>query len=352
MERFVVNGLDMRSRTDIAQHVASLGFNCIRLVFSNDMYFKNPDINATAVTANADLAGKSAMYVFDEVIKALTGHGLMVILNNHNSHAQWCCDHDDGSGLWYSDDYPTAAWQSMWVDLAERYKTNPWVIGADLRNEIRRNDSNAGEGARPTWGTGNNETDWKIAAQDCGNAVLATNRDWLIFVEGLEYAQSLSVGMGSSEEDLCRDCLVQQFPIQLDIPNRLVYSGHVYPWSSDEYGPTIGQKKFDTSNYSAFETTVRQRLTYVTTPGYDFTAPFWLGEFGDNSPGACWNFTIELLAKNPTLHWAYWAIDGYKHAPGDDESFGLFEQDYETIRHPWKLADLQSVMTSASRFVV
>ena len=27
-----------------------------------------------------------------------------------------------------------------------------------------------------------------------------------------------------------------------------------------------------------------------------------------------------------------------------DEGYGIFEDDYETIRHPWKLAQLQALM--------
>ena len=43
--------------------------------------------------------------------------------------------------------------------MAERYKNNPRVIGMDLRNEVRPNFH-----IRPTWGTGNKLTDWKMAA--------------------------------------------------------------------------------------------------------------------------------------------------------------------------------------------
>jgi len=29
--------------------------------------------------------------------------------------------------------------------------------------------------------------------------------------------------------------------------------------------------------------------------------------------------------------WAYWSIDGYKY-PGEEESYGILESDYSTIR--------------------
>ena len=41
--------------------------------------------------------------------------------------------------------------------------------------------------ARPaTWGDGNAATDWRLAAERAGNAILAANPNWLIFVEGIE----------------------------------------------------------------------------------------------------------------------------------------------------------------------
>ena len=29
--------------------------------------------------------------------------------------------------------------------------------------------------------------------------------------------------------------------------------------------------------------------------------------------------------------WSYWALDGYKY-PGEDETFGILEGDYQTVR--------------------
>lgn len=333
MTRYVVNGLDKRPVNDIAASIASLGFNCVRLVFSNDLYFKSPPVNASAVSANPTLAGKPAMDAFDAVVEALTSNGVMVILNNHISRAGWCCSNDDGNGLWYTSEYPTSSWQSMWVRLAKRYKSNPLVVGADLRNELRQ-----ANGIKPTWGDGNSSTDWKMAAQDCGNAVLKENSNLLILVEGLSYANILGLQHGETPNPLCKECVVQSHPVKLNVPNRLIYSGHIYSWDS----------QFDQTDFSAYEYAVQQYQTYVTTPGQAFTAPFWLGEFGTNSADTWWNLTIELLQKHTNIGWAYWAVDGYKHSggKGDDETFGIFEMDYKTIRHPWKLRDLQTVQAS------
>ena len=116
MEGFVVNGLDVRPVADIAQTIASLGFNCIRLPFSLEQFYDNPIVEASRLSANPSLVGLSSLEVFDTTVSALTNAGLMVILNNHNSKAGWCCSEQDGDGLWYTNQYS----EQMWLDALEK----------------------------------------------------------------------------------------------------------------------------------------------------------------------------------------------------------------------------------------
>jgi endoglucanase len=51
--------------------------------------------------------------------------------------------------------------------LARRYKGNPAVVGADLSNEPH---------GAATWGDDNLATDWRLAAERGGNAILASTR--------------------------------------------------------------------------------------------------------------------------------------------------------------------------------
>ena len=116
MEGFVVNGLDVRPVEDIAHTIASLGFNCIRLPFSLEQFYDNPIVEASRLSANPSLVGLSSLEVFDATVSALTDAGLMVILNNHNSKAGWCCSEQDGDGLWYTNQYS----EQMWLDALEK----------------------------------------------------------------------------------------------------------------------------------------------------------------------------------------------------------------------------------------
>ena len=96
----------------------------------------------------------------------------MVILNNHISDAMWCCNTDDGNGLWYNKNYSEDKFFDALIDLTKRYKDNPMVIGNDLRNEIRTDTE---EDLIPTWGDNNVKTDWRLAAIKAGNLVLEQN---------------------------------------------------------------------------------------------------------------------------------------------------------------------------------
>ena len=55
MERYAVNGLDLVDIDEISQGIADKGFNCVRLVFSLEQYFKNPVVADDVLTANPAL---------------------------------------------------------------------------------------------------------------------------------------------------------------------------------------------------------------------------------------------------------------------------------------------------------
>ena len=123
------------------------------------------------------MEGQTSLKVLEAVVE-----GVMVILNNHNSRAGWCCSEQDGEGLWWTAKYPQEMWLQALATMAENYATNPRVVGLDLRNELRRAD-----GHSPVWG-GGGKYDWAQAADTAGNLVLDINPGLLVIVEGLEFA--------------------------------------------------------------------------------------------------------------------------------------------------------------------
>jgi endoglucanase len=168
----------------------------------------------------------------------------------------------------------------------------------------------------PTWGTNDTLTDWHRAATIGGNTVLSNNPNLLIIVEGLNYATDLTKLTAPL--------------VSLSVPNKLVYSGHVYSW-------TWGVD-WNTFTYDQYKTRMNATQTFVRSKGI----PFWLGEFGTNTQDKYWNFTIQYL-KEFSLDWAYWALNGYQGTPDKDETFGILKHDWFDLRYPWMLADLVTI---------
>jgi endoglucanase len=105
------------------------------------------------------------------------------------------------------------------VMLASRYANNPTVIGIELNNEV----------ASPpcTFGDGNVDTDLQLFWTDAGNAILNVNPNLLIFCQsyGVVELNASGVGVGTFG-DLTG---VAQFPVELNVPDRVVYTIHTYP---------------------------------------------------------------------------------------------------------------------------
>ena len=161
------------------------------------------------------------------------------------------------------------------------------------------------------------KTDWAAAAVRVGNAVLAANAALLVFVEGLSYSTDLHQ--------------VAQHPIALAVANRLVYSPHDYSWSQTAVSYNDLRNKLDAA----------WGFIVASNASASIAAPLWLGEFGTDSSSSWWSWIRQYVLERE-LSWSYWALDG-EQRPGVEETFGIFEKDYTTIRHLWKLTDLQAM---------
>jgi endoglucanase len=307
---FVVGGLQRRPLDAIVEQIGQLGFNTVRLPWSNELLERNPTVPDYAVAANPRFRGLTAMEVFDQVVHALTAHHLMVILDNHTSDAEWCCG-DDGNDLWYNDRYPESSWISDWREMATRYRDDPLVVGVDLRNEPR---------IRATWG-GPETTDWRAAAERAGNAVLGVNPRLLVLVEGINYAGDLSG--------------VQALPVRLRVPHRVVYEAHDYGWY--EHGFT---------GYQQWLQQITPRWGYLVTGPHPL--PFWIGEFGTcttrsncvsaTSPDAngYWFGFLTAFLEEHGVSWGYWALNGTQSTGtgrtwNTTESYGVLNSRWDGV---------------------
>ena len=210
---FVVGGLDHAPLATIVKEIVDLGVNSVRLPWANETLERNPQVPDYAVKANPQFKSKHAMEVMDAVIRALADAHIMVILDNHVSRADWCCSETDGNGLWYNAEYPESSWLKDWQTIIRRYKNERWVVGADLRNELRNHAA---------WGGPDPKLDWHAAAERGGNAVLRANPRLLIMVESPDYSTNF-VGF-------------DKLPVRLKIAHRLVYSPHAYNIADHPFG--------------------------------------------------------------------------------------------------------------------
>ncbi len=208
---FAPHGLDRRRWCDLLDDIERLGFNAIRLPFTNQLF--DPDSAPSGIDfgLNPDLQGLSGLEIMDKVIAGARERGLRVILDRHRPDAQ------AQSELWYTETYPEERWITDWKMLGERYRDNDTVIGFDLHNEPH---------GRACWGCGDIETDWRLAAERADNAILSVNPGLLIIVEGVEVYEGKIYWWGSNLKG------VRDYPVRLDLPGQLVYGTH-------DYGPGV-----------------------------------------------------------------------------------------------------------------
>ena len=312
-KEFVAGGLDVAPLQTIIEQIRAIGVNSVRLPWANETLEKNPIVPDYAVKANPKFRGKHALDVMDAVVAALARSHVMVILDNHMSNADWCCKDDDGNGLWYNADYPEEKWLADWRAIVQRYKKQRWVVGADLRNELR-------SGA--AWGGSDPHLDWHAAAERGGNAVLDTNPKLLVMVEGPQYSTDLTA--------------FATLPLVLKVANRVVYSPHAYAFSGHIF-----------QSYDELRQAYDGRAGFLL--GAQPAIPLWVGEFGtcqtldcsDNSQWFRW-FVQYLREKN--LSWSYWPLNGTQSTGasrkyGEVETYGLLSLDYQHIGAP-KIVEL------------
>ncbi len=315
------HGLWKRDYKEMLAQIKSLGYNVIRLPYAVQS-LRGSDVKGIdySIGSNQELEGKSPLQVMDAIIQEAERQGLLILLDSHRLNDQRIPE------LWYGDGFTEADWINTWTMLATRYKNQTNIIGADLKNEPH---------GKASWGTNDRATDWRLAAERAGNAILAVNPNWLIVVEGVENnvpGQKLKIHwMGANLEGVAR------FPVRLSRPNKVVYSPH-------EYGPGVfnqpwfSEPRFPNNLYSRWET----GWNYIATKGI---APIFIGEFGGrqvdrNSKEGIWQRELVNYVRQKNLGFSYWSWN-----PNSDDTGGILRDDWLTVETP-KQELLQGVLVA------
>lgn len=301
---YVVHGLWSRDYKDMLNQIASLGYNTIRLPYSNQLFDAGSTPNSIDFSSgkNTDLQGLNGLQLMDKIINYGGSIGLRFILDRHRP------DSGAQSALWYTAQYSEARWISDWTMLAQHYLGNTAVIGADLHNEPH---------APACWGCGDTTKDWRLAAQKAGNAVLAVNPNWLIIVEGVDIFNGDGYWWGGNLEG------VAQFPVQLNVANRLVYSPHDYP-ADVASQPWFSDPTFPNNMPGIWET----HWGFIQKQNI---APIMLGEFGTTlatSQDSQWlgALTSYLGTGVNGISWTYWSWN-----PNSGDTGGILKDDWLTV---------------------
>ncbi|MBM4073908.1 MAG: glycoside hydrolase family 5 protein [Planctomycetes bacterium] len=310
---YVVHGLWARNYMDMMKQMVQLGFNTMRIPYSNDMFNPASTPNGIDFGLNPDLQGLSSLQLLDKIVAGAGQVGLRIILDHHSSMH----DNHASEELWYipgSPTYTEQAWIDNWTTLATRYAGNATVIGADRHNEPH---------GAASWGDGVLATDWQLAAQRGGNAILQANPDWLIFVEGIEHYNGQSYWWGGNLIGAA------QHPVVLDVANRLVYSLHDYPRSVHD------QTWFNAPNYpNNLPAVWDQYWGYLYRQNI---APVWVGEFGSKleiSSDQQWYQQITAYLADTSgapaggqgINWTWWAWN-----PDSGDTGGILKDDWKTV---------------------
>jgi endoglucanase len=307
-------------------HMAQLGYNTIRVPYTGDSLRAGAQATSVNSDSNPDLVGLSPLQILDQVVNYAGTKGMRILLDRHRPSAA------GQTALWYTASVSEASEIADWQMLANRYANNPTVIGADLFNEPHA-DGTDPNGTGSCWGCGDTTKDWRLAAQRIGNAILGTQPNWLIIVEGVSCLPG--PGVPNTFDSIPDDPMAcdwwggnlagaAQFPVQLNVANRLVYSAH-------DYGISV----FDRQNWFK-DPTFPANLPAVWNHFWGYLvqqniAPVLIGEFGStlaNPLDAQWlQALMQYMGSGINgMSFTYWSWN-----PDSGDTGGIVQDDWVTV---------------------
>lgn len=317
------------SWTQQLDHMASLGYNTIRVPYTGSSIAPGTAATSVNTDTNPDLVGLSPLQILDKVIAYAGTKGMRIILDRHRPTAA------GQTPLWNGAGVSEASEIADWKTLATRYANTPTVVGADLFNEPHA-DGTDPQGTGANWG-GGDARDWRLAAERIGNAILATNPNWLIIVEGvscnLPSGGTPNVWDSIPDDPMACDwwggnlSLAGQYPVRLSVPNRLVYSAHDYGISVYDHQPW-----FDTTANPSFPANLPAVWDHFW--GYLYRqniAPVLVGEFGSTlADPRDTQWLKALMAYMGTgvngMSFTYWSWN-----PDSGDTGGIVGDDWNTV---------------------
>jgi aryl-phospho-beta-D-glucosidase BglC (GH1 family) len=321
-------GLNARSYKDMLAQIKTVGFNTVRIPYSDyvldesragTLLLKDLDIN---LTLNAMNGTQTPLDLLDAIIAESGKLGLKVILDSHSRKP----DSYLIEGIWNLD-YPESKWIDNWKFIAARYADNDAVAAFDLKNEPH---------FEAAWAGPTSSLNWNEAAIRCANAIQTVNNNALIIVEGVESLNATSTALnkywwGGNLQGVINN------PITITFQNKLVYSPHEYgpevylqPWFRDyrfpQNLPFIWEDRFG--------------FIYSKNIGHTLVGEFGIKEDIMGSAANKWfdDFIQYMGDRSEGYSWTYWAWN-----PNSGDTGGILTDDWNTV-HTWKVDKLKPYM--------
>ncbi|KAL3903296.1 MAG: hypothetical protein SGPRY_011734, partial [Prymnesium sp.] len=312
------------------------GFNALRVPLTLDAVVDTPSggqaecqgSDGLFYTYNRAFVGMGYLQMLGKFIRLARDHGLLVMLDIHSHEAgKWP---DDGNVGQEGGKRLVEGWEilaSHFCDPGEYWN----VFAADLKNEPH----GMYWGSQPPSTVYPEHERWDTLAARIGNSMLTICPRWLVFVEGVGHCM---VQVPESHDDLPHPCTSPsaagqdvsvptwwgenlqaslEYPVDLAIRQKLVYSPHVY-------GPSVYMQQYFTA--SSFPDNMPS--IWHTQWGYIARAhafPVVIGEWGGRYVGAdkTWQDAIAKFMQDEANEIAgnfYWCVN-----PNSGDTGGLLK---------------------------
>jgi endoglucanase len=307
--------------------ITDRGFNILRLPLSLEIVTgwksgRDPKVEFVDGKINPRIDGISSLTLLDKIMEYCKTVGMKVMLDMH------CLNNNVREALWYNSNYSLNDLKSGWQWLANRYRNDDTVVAIDIFNEPH-GQSWVDITGTAKWDGSNDSNNWRKAAEEIASAVLSSNPNVLIVVEGIECYPVEGARYGSTDkyDYVCNWWGgnlrgIADYPVNLGSnQNKLVYSPHDY--GPDIYVQPWFQHSFDINSLTA-ECWQPNWFFIVETN----TAPVLIGEWGGKCSGdnQKWLTCLASFINQKGLNHTFWCFNPDSHDTG-----GLVLDDWNTV---------------------
>ncbi len=331
---------------DMVRDIAEHGVNVLRLPVSTELLYNwmigdpdpigsvnpndDPNYPINVDLINPDGSTMNSQQVFDVLLAKCKKYGVKAFIDIHSPESN---NSGHNYGLWYGKSFTgrdgkkvevtTDVWIETLAWTADHYKNDDTLIGFDLKNEPHSKYGGAPIDA--IWDDSSAPNNWKKAAEDCANAILAKNPYALILIEGVEGFEGHGAWWGGNLRG------VAKYPVMpTSGTSQIVYSPH-------DYGPIVSAQTWFEKDFT--EQTLLDDYWYDTWAYLveEDKYPLLIGEWGgrlDGGDNEKWMGLLRDYMIKHHINHTFWCLNDDSGDTGGlwkDIQFGVTRKDDGTI---------------------